>query len=125
MSWGAYKTIEKMWPGGASQTSLLFDMGRPYGYSAFKIPTMASKTAFDMWVAFEQEDGTAGDYQQYSFHDDDTHSHTFTIANSASVNGRMHEIHGGFRFYRMVATDSAPTLAMSFAMYCSDQGHGG
>lgn len=121
MTWGAYKTFTKSWITGQSQ--LTFDCGRGYKYAAVKIPTYAaSNTGFTLYTAIQTATGGHDEFLQYSFHNSDSKSLTFVVAASAMANGRIHELHGGWR-HMMLRADSAPSAAMDWQLYVSDLGH--
>lgn len=96
----------------------VFDTAEPWQQVYLQVPTMASNTAIDIYAGADssnfyqvrQQVGNTTTVQAWSF----------VVAASAGANGAIVPIPGGFQFYKIKATDSAPTAATVFKLICSD-----
>jgi hypothetical protein len=93
-------------------------MARAYDRVYLQVPTMASSSALDVYVS---ADGSS--YYQFRKEAPNTstvQNHSFIVAASCLANGSVVPLPGGFKGYKLVATDSNPTAAGSFYIVCSD-----
>ena len=94
------------------------DLQRTYQKVYVQIPTMTSVTALDIYASV---DGSS--YYQIRKEVVNTASvqaSSFIVPSSAAANGSLMPIPGGFQFYKVVATDSAPAAATTFKLHGSD-----
>jgi hypothetical protein len=117
MGYGAYFYQAKTMASADSVVSF-FDLGRAFSKVYLQIPTMASNSAFDVYAS---TDATSFYQVRKEIPNTTTaQAWTFTIGASAAANGSIVPMPGGFRFYKIVATDSAPTAATTFKMIGGD-----
>jgi len=104
---------------GATSSSASVNLQRAfYDPIYLQIPTMASASALDVYGSI---DGT--NYYQLRKPVPNTttvQSWTFTVAASAGANGGIVPIPGGLKYYKIIATDSAPTAALGFNIICGN-----
>ncbi len=94
------------------------DLQRTYQRVYLQIPTMASVTALDLYASV---DGSS--YYQIRKEVVNTASvqaTSFVVPSSAAANGALMPVPGGFQYYKIIATDSAPTAATTFKLHGSD-----
>lgn len=104
---------------GAAIGSATVNLGRGYPKVYLQVPTFASTTGIDIYAS---PDGTQTYYQIRKEVPVTTtvQSWSFSVAASAMANGGLSPIPPGFQYYKIVATDSAPSGALSFQVYCGD-----
>lgn len=93
-------------------------LGRSFAKVYLQIPTMASASALDVYAS---PDGTQTYYQlrHSPIASTTTQTWSYTIAQSAPVNGALVPIPGGFQAYKIVA-ESIPAAALGFQVICGD-----
>lgn len=92
--------------------SFTVDMGMAFSKVYIVLPTMASSTAIDLLAS---TDGTS--YYQVRKEAGNTttvQAWTFIVAATGAANGGIVPLAAGFRFYKFICTDSAPTAATVF-----------
>ena len=112
----------------ASADSLVsyFDCGGVFANVYLEVPTMASGTAIDVYVASDvmpTDPVVQPAFKQLMLKVPATATaqfNTYIVAASLSANGSTVPLVGGFRYYKLKATDSAPTAATTFKIVCSD-----
>lgn len=105
----------------SSANSLVtFDIGN-YAFDRIwiQVPTMTSVSNLDIYVA------TASNATYYQLRQEvvatgTTQCISFSIAASCAANGALVPVisHGLFQYFRIKATDSAPTAAVDFKVIC-------
>lgn len=97
-----------------------FDLGF-FAYDALwlQVPTMASATNLDIYVA-TASNATYYQLRQAPIVTGSTQNISFSIAASCTAGGALVPIvnNGSFQFFRVKATDSAPTAAVDFKVIC-------
>jgi hypothetical protein len=95
-----------------------WDLGRAFSKVYLQIPTMSSNSALDVYASV---DGSSF-YQirKEAVSTSTVQAHSYIVAASAAANGGIVPLPGGFRYYKIQATDSAPTAATTFKIICSD-----
>jgi hypothetical protein len=103
----------------AQAGSASVNLGRSFQRVYLQIPSMASTTGLDVYAS---PDGTQTYYQIGKEVPNTTtvQSWSFTVAASAAANGRLVQIPAGLQFYKIVASDSAPSGAQGFQVLCAD-----
>lgn len=100
----------------ATAGSATVDLTRAFDRVYLQVPTMPSSTAMDLY-------GSVDGSTYYQIRRDQVltstiQSYTFTIAASYAANGAIVPISPGFRYYKVIATDSAPTSTIGFYVVC-------
>jgi len=117
MGYGVHSVFSKTLAGGASQTTLPFNVERAYDHMYLQVATMASVANISLDVS---ADGGETYYQLRHtppFATATVTVPTFIVAATAAANGAMVPIPTGFRHFRVVV-DSAPTAAVGFKVIC-------
>lgn len=103
----------------ASADSIIsFDLGRAFAKVYLQIPSMPSSTALDTYASTDK----VSFYQvrKEPVNTSTVQASSYIIAASAGANGGIVPVPGGFRFYRFIATDSAPSGATTFKLIGGD-----
>lgn len=103
---------------GATSSSASVNLQRAFERVYLMIPTMPSSTALDVYGSV---DGSS--YYQIRKEPANTttvQAWTFIVAATAGANGGIVPIPAGFKYYKVVATDSAPTSAIGFNVICGN-----
>lgn len=101
----------------SADSQVIADLGGYWDKVHLEIPTMASVSALDVYVA---TDSTQTYYQLGKEVPNTTtvQAWSFTIAASAAANGRTVPFPSGFRYVKLKAADSAPSAAVGFKFIC-------
>lgn len=94
-------------------------LGQAFAKVYVEIASLASATGLDVYAARV----AGGTYYQVTKEVPNTttvQAWSFTVAASAMNNGRIVPIPAGFKYYKFIAADSAPTAAYAFNVICSD-----
>jgi hypothetical protein len=116
MSYGSRNFVPMAMSAGVASAS--GDLQRTYQRVYLQIPTMASVTALDLYASL---DGSS--YYQIRKEIVNTASvqaTSFVVPSSATVNGSLMPVPGGFQYYKILATDSAPAAVTTFKLHGSD-----
>ncbi len=103
----------------SANSLVTFDLQRAWTKVYVQVPTFASTTALDLYLAAT----SSSTFYQLGKDIPNTttvQAWSFTIAASTTANGRMVPIPGGFQYFRIFTADSAPTAAVDFKVICSD-----
>lgn len=119
MGHGIHRVFTKTMAGGATQTTLPFNIGMTYQRLYLQVPTMASTANLSIDVS--ADDGST--YYQLRHPPlavtTTVAAPTFIVAATAAANGGMVPVPGGFQYFRLVV-DSSPTAATTFKVICGD-----
>lgn len=102
----------------AAVGSATVDVGQGYSRVYLQISTFSSASALDVYGS---ADGGTTYYQlrHMAVASASSQTPTFIVASSAMVNGAMVPIPAGFAQYKIKATDSNPTAALTFSLLCN------
>lgn len=112
MGCGTYYAMTMAATAGSASVNLQRAFDKVY----LMIPSMVSSSALDLYGSV---DGT--NYYQVKKEPANTttvQAWTFIVAATAGANGGIVPLPAGFKYYKIVATDSNPTAALGFNVIC-------
>ena len=119
MGWGLYKIQTKTMAGGASQSTLPFNLGQTFERVFLQVSTMTS--AANISIDVSPDAGTSYYQLRHSPNPLTTTVAvpTFIVAATAAANGSIIPLPPGFQYFR-VNVDSSPAAAVAFTVVCGN-----